>query len=132
MQLGLLSSYEIAIELLKDFKVSFPEIQIKAILADNLYGHLPFMQEIEALWPKMQLIVKMRKNQKINYGKKSYAVSEHFASYGGWEQRITIRGRESKVICGNGSRLYVRSHDAKRFVIAMKYEGEKEYRYLMT
>jgi len=127
-----LKKYEIAIELLKEFKISFPEMHIKAILADNLYGHLPFMQAIESQWPGIQLIVKMRKNQKINYGKKRYSVGEHFSLYGGWEQQVVIRCRESKTICGNGGRLYVPSHDTKRFVIAMKYEREKEYRYLMA
>jgi hypothetical protein len=34
-------------------------------------------------------------------------------------------------IVGNG-RLYVHAHHTKRFVIALKYEGEDTYRYLIT
>jgi hypothetical protein len=124
--------YEIAHRLLKEFKDSFPAMNVKAVLADNLYGHLPFIQGIEVLWPGMQVITKMRKNQKIHYGKRAHRCDQHFASYGGWEQKLTIRGRESKTVWANGGRLYVPSHSSKRFVIAMKYDGEKEYRYLMA
>ena len=30
------------------------------------------------------------------------------------------------------ARLYVCAHHTKRFVIALKYEGEEEYRYLVA
>ncbi len=58
--------------------------------------------------------------------------SKYFETYSGWSQKITIRGREEKQIIAGGARLYVPSHKEKRFVIAIKYEGENNYRYLMA
>lgn len=124
--------YELAINLLKDFKNNFPDIIIKAILADALYGHFPFIQGIDNLWDNMQVITKMRKTQKVCFKNKNRACHKHFASYSGWQQQITIRGRENKTICAGGGRLYVPSHNTKRFVIAMKYNDEKDYRYLLA
>ena len=124
--------YELAVHLCKDFKRHFPEMQIKAVLADNLYGHAPFIQGIQEVLGEIQIITKMRKNQNIRYWKKNRSCSKHFTSYGGWEQKVKIRNRENKTIIAGGGRLYVPSHKEKRFVIAMKYEGENDYRYLMA
>lgn len=61
-----------------------------------------------------------------------YICENHFKSYPGWAHKITIRGRENKSVMAGGGRLYVSSHEAKRFVVAMKYEGEMDYRYLIA
>jgi len=124
--------YQLAIKLLEDFKRSFPEMKIKALLADALYGHLPFIQGIENIWEGIQIITKMRKNQRVLHRKKCYANHHYFSSYAGCKQEITVRGREKKIVIAGGERLYVPSHSAKRFVIAVKYENEKDYRYLMA
>lgn len=124
--------YALAIKLLDAFKRAHFGVTVKAVLADGLYGHLPFIEGIEQLWPGIQIISKMRKNQKLRYGNKVSGCGKHFASYGGWQQEITIRGRSTRRILAGGGRLYVPSHGTKRFVIAMKYEGENNYRYLMA
>jgi len=124
--------YELGIQLCREFQQAFPEIKIKAVLADNLYGHLPFILGIQELWAGIQIITKMRKNQKIRYWKKECSCGNHFSSYAGWKQEAVIRGRDNRKLIAGGGRLYVPSHKAKRFVIAVKYEGEKEYRYLMA
>jgi hypothetical protein len=53
--------YELAIELLSNFKKQFAHIKVHAVLADVLFGHLPFIQGVEALWDNVQNITKMRK-----------------------------------------------------------------------
>lgn len=124
--------YELAIELLSNFKKQFSHIKVHAVLADGLFGHLPFIQGVEALWENIQVITKMRKKQKIQNGNKEYSCEDFSLSYKGWEQDITIRGRDAKKVIAGGGRFFVPSHQTKRFVIAMKYEGESEYRYLMA
>jgi len=49
----------------------------------------------------------------------------------GVETTIRIRGLEVKVILGS-ARLSVKAHGQKRFVVAIKYEGQEEYRYLIA
>jgi hypothetical protein len=124
--------YELAIQLMANFKKHLTHVKIHAVLADGLYGHLPFIQGIEALWEDIQIITKMRKKQKVVYNRKEFSCEEYSNSYSGWEQNIEIRGREQKTILAGGGRLYVPSHGTKRFVIAMKYAGETEYRYLLA
>jgi hypothetical protein len=124
--------YELALELLKDFATDFPDFTPKLVLADALYGHAVFIDRIEEIWPSIQVITQLRKNQKVMRGQKSISCEAHFNSYKGWKQEIIIRGDKKATIEAGGARLYVHSHHKKRFIIALKYEGEEEYRYLMA
>ena len=45
---------------------------------------------------------------------------------------MRVRGGEEVEMTVASTRLHVKAHGKKRFVIAMKYEGEKEYRYLVA
>lgn len=124
--------YELALKLLNTFKEQFPCFKVIAVLADCLYGHRPFMEGVTRIWENVQVIAKMRKDQNIKCCQKEYSCEKHFASYSGWNQKIKIRGREEKELLAGGGRFYVSSHQSKRFVIAMKYDGERDYRYLMA
>jgi hypothetical protein len=124
--------YELALQLLNTFKEQFPWFKVTAVLADCLYGHRPFIEGITKIWENIQVITKMRKDQNIRCGGKEHTCESYFKSYPGWGHKITIRGREKKEILAGGGRLYVPSHEAKRFVVAMKYENEMEYRYLIA
>jgi hypothetical protein len=56
----------------------------------------------------------------------------YFASCSGVETTLTVRGHETKKIILLGHRLKAKVHGKARFVIAFKYEGEKEYRLLVA
>ena len=59
-------------------------------------------------------------------------VEKYFLKNPSTVQKIRIRGgKEVKVTVGS-ARLHVCSHGKKRFVIALKYEGEEEYRYIVA
>jgi hypothetical protein len=45
---------------------------------------------------------------------------------------LSIRGEAQRQVHVGSARLYVNAHHKKRFVIALKYEGESEYRYLVA
>jgi hypothetical protein len=45
---------------------------------------------------------------------------------------IKIRGEKEVPVSVSSARLYVDAHHTKRFVIALKYEGESDYRYLVA
>ena len=55
-----------------------------------------------------------------------------FRTYPGVSQSISIRGGEPVKAVIAGARLCVCPHKAERFVIAVKYEGETDYRYLVA
>ena len=43
-----------------------------------------------------------------------------------------IRGGKEEQVTMQAARLYVKAHGKRRFVIALKYEGEEDYRYLVA
>lgn len=45
---------------------------------------------------------------------------------------MRIRGGDTLTASVGSARLHVCAHSKKRFVIALKYEGETEYRYLLA
>ena len=119
------------LNLIKQFKYCHPTIEIKAILGDALYGSSEFMKQAAAIFAGTQLISQLRKSQVIDYRNREMPVAEYFTQFPGVAMTIRIRGIEVKVILGS-ARLYVKAHGQKRFVVALKYEGQKEYRYLIA
>lgn len=81
---------------------------------------------------KTQVISQLRSNQIIRIKGHEKTVKAYFHSYPGVAKNISIRGGELKVVVMGGVRLWVKSHQKKRFVIALRYEGEQENRYIVA
>ncbi len=123
---------EIALNLLEEFKSYHPNIEIKSIFADALYGTGEFLDKASKIFDGVQVISQLRNNQNICYKNRKQSVSKYFSKHTGASQTIKVRGdKDVRAIIGS-ARLHVGSHGKKRFVIALKYEGEKEYRYLVA
>ncbi|GFO73087.1 transposase, IS701 family [Bathymodiolus japonicus methanotrophic gill symbiont] len=124
---------EIALGLLKEFKVAHSLIKIKGVLADALYGEKAFMDEAAKESGGSQVISQLRKNQKIEYRGRIRSVESYFNSINkGIDQIIRVRGGKEIKVTVSSARLKVSSHSKKRFVIALKYDGENDYRYLVA
>ena len=123
---------EIGLKLLKNFRESYPEIRIKLIVVDALYGTAEFMDIASKLFGGVQVLSQMRSNQKIRFRNKEKSVEKYFRSYPAIVEKIKIRGGEERVVLVNSARVYVCSHKTKRFIVALKYEGEEEYRYIVA
>jgi hypothetical protein len=80
----------------------------------------------------VQVLSQIRSNQNIRTGKREQHVADYFATHPGTPQRICIRGGEEIVAMVSSARLYVCAHKTKRFVVAIKYENEEAYRYLIA
>jgi hypothetical protein len=123
---------QIAVKLLEQFKAAHRQIRIRCIFADALYGTEQFLDQASQLFGGIQVISQIRANQLIRFKNKNMPVENYFASFPGTQQTIGVRGGEQiKVIVGS-ARLHVHAHGKKRFVIALKYEGEDEYRYIIA
>ena len=118
--------------LLEAFKANHPDLRVQCIAADALYGTAPFVDAASALFAGVQVLSQIRSNQNIRIGKRQQHVADYFATHPGTPQRICIRGGEAIVAMVSSARLYVCSHKTKRFVVAMKYEHEQTYRYLIA
>jgi hypothetical protein len=123
---------ELALRLLAHFKAQHPTFRAACITADALYGTAPFVDGASALFGGVQVISQIRSNQKVRVYKREQHVTDYFATHPGTPQNIRIRGGAEVVAIVGSARLYVCAHRTKRFIVAIKYEGEKTYRYLMA
>jgi hypothetical protein len=123
---------QIALNLFEQFKKAHGDIRIRCIFADALYGTEEFVDRSSALFGGIQVISQIRCDQVVRSRNKELSVQEYFTSYPGTKQNIQIRGSEPVEATVGSARLYVQAHRKKRFVIALKYEGEDEYRYIIA
>jgi len=107
-------------------------LRVHCITADALYGTAPFVDGASAMFGGVQVISQIRSNQKVRVQKREQHVADYFATHPGTPHTIRIRGGQEVIAIVGSARLYVSSHKTKRFVVALKYEGEETYRYLIA
>ena len=126
------SKADITLKLIEEFRRFHPKIEIKAVVADALYGTSAFMDSASSNSGHAQVISEIKSNQNVMFRNRKQTVAEYFAAHTGVLQRIRVRGGDEIEVIVNSARLYVCAHEKKRFVIALKYKGEDEYRYLVA
>ena len=122
---------KIATELITSFIKSFADIKIKSVLADSLYGDKDFIQTIIDTTGVKQVISQIRKNQTILFNNKVVSINKQFEKFTEKKEEVILRGKK-KVIYYMSAPLKVVSHKKKYRIIALKYEGESEYRYIIA
>jgi hypothetical protein len=123
----------IALNLLQKFNDHHNEIRVQAVLADALYGESKFMNQASKIFGGVQVVSQLSQNQNIWDRGTKKTVALYFNSINkGVNQTICIRGGEKITVTVSSARLRVDAHGVKRFVIAIKYEGEEDYRYLVA
>jgi len=125
------SKKELALRLLNHFVNAFSEVRVKAIDADTAYGTLDFIEEPARITKQSQVISQIKRNQLIVVNNKEITVEDFFKNYQGRTEKILLRGKERTVTYRSGI-FKVKSHNKKYFVIALKYEDEADYRYLIA
>ena len=123
---------QLALRLLAQFKMDHPGIRVHCIVADALYGTAPFVDGASALFGGVQVISQARSNQHVRLHQRTQPLAAYFATHPGIPQTIRIRGGDERVAMVRSARLYVCSHKTKRFIVAIKYDEEETYRYLMA
>lgn len=125
------SKKELGLKLLSNFANTFSEVRVKAVDADTAYGTLEFMEESARITKQSQVISQIKKSQLIVVNNKERTVENFFRNYQGRTEKISLRGEERTVTYRSGI-FKVKSHQKKYFVIALKYEDEADYRYLIA
>lgn len=123
----------IALELVSDFNLTFPEFSVKAVLADGLYGYNNFLEGAAAIYPS-QVMSQLRNNQLVK-GKgddKYISLVKYFKSKTAQFSQISIRGGDKQPVRYASANLYIKSQGKTRRVVALKYDGEDEYRYIVV
>ncbi len=115
------------------FREAHPSIRVKCVLADALHGTGRFLKKASKLFGGVQVISRLRNNRNIRFRGKKYSLEQYFTKFPGVTRTIRIRGGEPVTVTVGSARLPVCAHGGrKRFVIALKYQGEEQYRYLVA
>lgn len=122
---------ELALALVREFSLNFPQIKIQCVLADALYGTRYFFKQASQML-KTQIISQIKSNQKVWSKGKYISVEEYFRRNLCVPRQLTIRGKQKQAVMMHGARLLLKAHGCKRFIIALKYDGEEDYRYLVA
>jgi hypothetical protein len=125
------SKKQVALDLLRNFVMNFNDIKIKAVVFDNLYSSKEFIEAVAELTKQKQVITQIKQNQLINVNGKYIQIQDFFSNYSGKTITLNLRGKE-KVITYCGGKFKVKSLEKKYYVIALKYDNEASYRYLIA
>ena len=87
---------QLGVKLVGGFKENFPEIQIRAVKADALFGTSEFIGGVAQIYPKCQIISQIRHNQKIRVQGKTYHASAYFNGRAAIQSALIIRGEKKK------------------------------------
>jgi hypothetical protein len=124
---------QIALGLLAGFRQAHGGVKVKAVLADALYGSADFMDAASQIFGGVQVVSQLHRNQNIAYKGKSRTLDTYFNTLNpGVSVAMKVRGGKDIRVTATGARLKVEAHGRKRFVAALKYEGETSYRYLVA
>ena len=126
------SKPQLALQLIKQFREHHGQIKVKAVVADALYGQAKFMDAAAALFGGIQVISQLRHNQNIRVSHRKQHVSQYFSQSQGVAQMVSITGQAPITVTMGSARVEVCAHGKKRVVIALKYPGEQDYRYLVA
>ncbi len=125
------SKKALALVLIKQFNRSFLHIKIHSINADLFYGTSEFMDGVLAIYPKSQVISQVKGGQLCSTQNKKSTLKELFQYYIGRKEQLSLR-TQNKQVTYVSLALKIKSHGKKYRVVACKYEGETEFRYLIA
>ena len=120
---------EVALILLRRFRVCHPTIRIRCVPADNLYCSEMFFLRTGEIFGIIRIVSQIKKTRNIRYKNRKICVKDFFSGYSCVSQKISIRGgRETTVVTGS-ARLHVCPHRTELSAVALRYEGETDFRY---
>lgn len=123
---------EIVLKLLKEFKKNHSEVRVKLIAADALYGTSEFIDQASLEFNQVQVISQLKSNQNVGFRNKILSIEGYFKLYPAIVTKVKLRAGKTLNALVSSARLYVEAHKKKRFIIALKYEAEENYRYLVA
>lgn len=121
----------LALKLLEEFTKYFSLIRIKTVIADTLYSSKEFFVGATKITGQPQVISQIKKTQLINVNGCFVPVVTFFENYSGKVEETILRYTNRKITYRT-AKFKVKSHEKRLYVIAIKYEDESEYRYLVA
>jgi len=122
---------DIALTLMQDFVQNHPTVKIGATVVDTLYNTRYFIDNASRITKQKQVITQIKSIQNIIVNNKLIQVKEFFKRYHGTKQVLQLRGQYKMVRYVN-CKFTVKSHGVKYRLIALKYDNEESFRYLIA
>jgi hypothetical protein len=122
---------ELGLKLLSTFKTLDTNVKIRAVVADAFYDTLDFMTQAAEITKQPQVISQIKKTQKIIINNTEHEVESFFKNYAGHTEEQILRC-DTKKITYRSIKCKIKSHNKKYFLVALKYEDEADYRYLIA
>ena len=126
------TKYALCCQLVADFKTHLPNFKVHSIMADCFYGTKEWTSGMLALYPQAQVISQLKANQKISHQNTEYSLTDYFGKRAAISSTTVIRGGKTVPIYYSSVIAKVKAHDTKRLIIAYKYHGEAEFRYVFA
>ena len=126
------SKSALALALLGAFRRQHPQLRVRCVVVDALYSSGTFLDQASALFDGVQVIGQLHHNQQVRYRGRTRSVAAYFQRFPGVPQPLRRRGGEPLSVYLGSARLYVDSHGKKRFVLALKYTRDEDYRYIVA
>ncbi len=115
---------ELACSLLEQFQRDYPQLVIKAILADSAYFSPRFLKGIKKIDKKVQVLSQMRSNQKVRFRQGKELAVQDFFQHRKWQSAtVQLRGHRDTVVHYCSALVTIVSHGCKYRVVALKYGG---------
>lgn len=122
---------ELGLSLVEKFTNDFPKLKVKAVVMDALYCKRSTIERIANSTLQAQVITQIRCNQLLLINNKKIAVKDAFDHSKNITMSVNLRGLNKNITLCNQI-AQVKSHKNKYQVIALKYDNEVEYRYLIA
>ena len=123
---------ELAEQLVEEFAANHKSCRVKAVVADAAYSTDDFLTKCREYCPDAQIISEIKNNQLVFFNNRYTKVSDVFANFMGTTEEVTLRANKQQITY-RSAKLKLKAHDGKkRYIIALKYDGESEYRYLVA
>lgn len=126
------SKLELAQQLVKEFVTNHESFHVKAVVADAAYSTTDFMNQCSEYCKGAQVVSEIKNNQLVFFNNRYMKVSDLFSNYIGTTEEVTLRAHNQEITY-RSAKLKLQAHGGqKRYIIALKYSGESEYRYLIA
>lgn len=123
---------EISKELIQEFSNNFKEISVLSCSFDAAYGFNSHLRAVETVLPESLIVSEMARNTKVTDKRRTASVKDYFKSIASQKSKLKIRGGVVKEVEIKHARLYVESHKRTLNIIALRYEGEENFRFIIT
>lgn len=126
------SRMQIFRSLLSKFKKNFKDIQILSCSFDAAYASDENIRATEKLISNTLLISELACSINVSDKRRTCSIEKYFKAVPTRKEEILIRGFEKQEVEIKHARLYVPAHKRKLNIIALRYQGEENFRFIFT